>query len=178
MNDVLAYIDQHHDLVTAAMAVLAVIVSFISVILTTWTLYIQRLHDRKSVQPIGHISVGDYENDIFVKIRNDGIGPMIISRVSVKHSKGAAKNALIHFMPDDISWNTFVDDVTGRAISPAGHITLLQLQEGLNDAAFIVSKRKVRQALSELVIECEYTNIYGEKMPLATRKLSWFGRLL
>ncbi len=60
----------------------ALFVATISIILTVVTIKMQRTRNRKSVLPIGHITVGDYENQIFVWLRNDGVGPMIIEKES------------------------------------------------------------------------------------------------
>lgn len=173
----LAYLDKHHDLVTAGMAILAVFVSSLSVILAVCNMVIQRSHNRKSVLPIGHISVGDYENDIFVRLRNDGIGPMIIERLSVSQPTSSdTKDALIHCMPDGILWSTFVEDVSGRAISAKEYITLVQLEGETKDPRFAKTKQNVRKTLSGLTVKVEYKNIYGERMSPAIRNLSWFGR--
>ena len=80
---VVAYLDKHHDVVTAGTAILALLVSLISIFFTAGSMAMQRLHNRKSVLPLGHITVGDYEDDIFVRLRNDGISPMVIEKMFV-----------------------------------------------------------------------------------------------
>lgn len=174
---VIAYLDKRHDVVTAGAAVLALLVSLISILFTVGSMAMQRGHNRKSVLPIGHISVGDYEDDIFVRLRNDGIGPMIVDKVSV-NTKGndEPQDALIDCLPDGITWSTFVANISGRAISPEQYVTLVRLQGDSDDPEFSKVKQSVRRALSVLTVTVEYKNIYDERMLPARRDLSWFGR--
>jgi hypothetical protein len=171
-------------LITIWTAIAALFVSFLSIILTSLSLWMQRIHNRKTVLPIGHITVGDYENDIFVRLCNDGVGPIIIEdvvafRESDKSDKTISKNAIIDFMPDlpgDHAWTTFVRDIKGRALSPQQHITLIELEGVPSHEDFESAKRIVRRKLSTLRVVVTYRNIYNERMPLIVRRLDWFGR--
>jgi hypothetical protein len=167
--------------VTAWTAIAALFVSLLSIILTCLSLWMQRTHNRKAVLPIGHIVVGDYEDDIFVRLRNDGVGPLILENVTVfrNGSRKNTKTALIDFMPElpgGYAWTTFVRGVNGRALSPDGQITLIELKGEPSYEDFDSSKVIVRRELSTLCIEISYRNIYGDKMPIISRRLDWFGR--
>ena len=181
MKEILKFLASNKDLVTAWTAIAALFVSLLSIILTSLNLWMQRTHNRKAVLPIGHITVGDYENDIFVRLRNDGVGPLLIESATIfrVEKEQESKSAIIDFMPDlpgDYAWSTFVRDINGRAISSGDQITLISLkgQPGLED--FDASKEIVRRELSKLNVRISYKNIYDEKMPVAFRKLDWFGR--
>lgn len=183
MKGILSDLAANHDLVTAGTAVAALIVSLISIILTVVTIAMQRTHSRKSMMPIGQITVGDYENQISVRLRNDGAGPMIVEKVTVTRSDGhgAATLALIEFMPKlpkAYSWTSFVRDITDRPISPEKDVTLILLEGDPADEKFVRARQSVRKALSELNIKVEYKNIYGEKMSPVIRNLDWFARTL
>lgn len=65
------------DQVNAIVAICALLISFISIILTVWTLWLQRRHNFLSVTPIVSIPINDYENNIAVKVKNTGVGPLI-----------------------------------------------------------------------------------------------------
>jgi hypothetical protein len=182
MNDLISFLVTNDKLVTQWTAISALVVSFLSLISTIANFAMQRRHNRKSVQPIGHISVGDYENKIFVRLRNDGIGPMIVKAVKVRDADtGEVKTSIFDFLPDlpdDYRWSTFVRDMTNRAISANDHLTLVLLEGSDQDESFVTSRQLARRIISKLTIEVTYENIYGEKMAPALRKLDWFGRLL
>ncbi|MGQ0684702.1 hypothetical protein [Bradyrhizobium sp.] len=177
-----SFLSTHEKLVTAWTAIAALIVSFLALLATIANSVMQRRHNRKSVHPIGHISVGDYENQLFVRIRNDGIGPMIVKKVTVRNQEnGETKGSIIDFMTDlpfDYQWTTFVGDITDRAISANDHLTLILLEGDVQDDRFLSSRHLVRQLVSKLSIQVKYENIYGERMAPASRNLDWFGRLL
>jgi hypothetical protein len=180
MSNSLLDLSMHPEIVTAWAAVAAISISLVSIILTVVTIAMQRAHNRKSVLPIGRITVGDYENRISVKLGNDGVGPMIIQDVVVTE-KGRTGSALIDFMPtvpDSHTWTTFVRDISDRAIPPQKEITLILLEGDPDDKGFIRVRQAVRKALSALVIAVEYRSIYDEQMPTTRRSLEWFGRTL
>lgn len=181
MNNVLSSLTANHDFVTAWTAIAALLVSIISIGFTIVTIAMQRTHNRKSVVPIGHITVGDYDDRIFVRLRNDGVGPLIIEKLAVtnKNSLDKPRSALIDCMPDTpegYPWTTFVEDVSGRAISPEKELTLILFEGNSSDRKFVRIRRSIREALSSLTIKVDYRNVYGELMPSAARNLDWFAR--
>src|ERR1700683_2438440 len=83
MQDFISFLTANHDLVAAITAVAALLVSTVSIILAIFNMTTQRTHNRKSLMPIAHVRLGDYENRIFVRLHNDGVGPMLIDRIVV-----------------------------------------------------------------------------------------------
>ena len=73
MQEFISILSANDKLVTSWTAILAVFISLISIIITVVNVAMQRAHNRKSVLPIGSLSLGDYENQIFVRLRNDGV---------------------------------------------------------------------------------------------------------
>ena len=179
MKDIFDFLATKHDLIAAITAVAALFVSAVSIVLAIFNMTTQRTHNRKSLMPIAHVRLGDYENRIFVRLHNDGIGPMVISRVTVSKpgSKAKKQASLIAFMPDlpaGILWTTSVADLAGWALAADKDITLLMLEGDPADPKFVSARQSVRHALSELKIEVRYRDIYGAKMPRAVRDLQWF----
>lgn len=137
----LEYLEKHHDLVTAATALAALVVSLMSIVLTVWNMIAQRSHNRKSVLPIGQLTEGDYEDRIFVGVRNSGIGPMLIDKILVKKQGANAETrlAIIDFMPplpDGILWSTFMTDMSGSAVPADKERTLISLEGDPRDEKF------------------------------------------
>lgn len=166
---------------SAAAAFLALFVSAISVGISVWAVNSQRRHNELSVRPLAEIMVGDYEHSLRVKLRNNGIGPMIVTAVTVSDGTNA-KPSLIDWMPDDLpnerDWNDFVDDIRGRTLAPGGEIVLLELTEYEKEVGFASCRDMVRAALAPLSLNVEYTNIYNTVMEPKRRDLDWFGRTL
>ncbi len=180
MDDLVAFLTAKHDLVAAVTAVAALIVSTISIILAIFNMATQRTHNRKSLMPIAHVRLGDYENRIFVQLHNDGIGPMLIDNIVVGKSRGWSKKqasfmGFVPALPPGILWTTFVTDLSGRALSAGKDIVILLLEGDPSDQNFLAARQSVRQALADLRIVVRYRDIYGHKMPPGKRDLDWFG---
>jgi hypothetical protein len=179
MQELFSYLTANHDLVAAATAVAALVVSTISIILAIFNMTTQRTHNRKSLMPIGHVRLGDFDNRIFVELHNDGIGPMLIEHMVVSKNRGWSKKqasftGLVPALPPGIHWSTFVTDVSGRALSAGKNIVILMLEGDSTDEGFLAARQSVRQALADLRIVVRYRDIYGHKMPPAKRDLNWF----
>jgi hypothetical protein len=183
MHDMISFLSTNDKLVTAWTAIAALFVSIISIVVAVVNMTMQRAHNRKGVLPIGHISVADYENQLSVRLRNDGVGPMVVKKATVMKGGDSqqTKLAIIEFMPElpnGILWSIFVGDISGRAVSAEDKIILISLEGDQEDAGFIAARRMIREALSDLTIKVEYENIYGERMPPVSRRLDWFARHL
>jgi hypothetical protein len=181
MNDLFQWMETNKDLITSWTAILAVLASAASFIIAAVSMRVQRIHNRESVLPIGNVGAGDYENEIFVRIWNYGVGPMIIKKVVVER-KGDVEQprpAIVDFMPKlpgNYLWSTFVRDISDRAIPATDHISLISLEGDEGNRDFVAARETVRKALSGLTVKVEYEDVYGENMPPAVRSLEWFGR--
>ena len=183
MQQIFDFLLANEKIATALTAIAALFVSLLSMLLACMNLWMQRTHNRKSVLPVGHITVGDYEDEISVRLCNDGVGPLIVDKVSVfqNDEERDSKTSIIEFMPalpGDYAWATFAREIKGRAISPAEEITLISLKGFPEQEDFEVSKVIVRRILSTMTVKIECKNIYDEKMPTVSRNLPWFGRTL
>jgi hypothetical protein len=179
MDDLVSFLTANHDLVAAITAVAALVVSTISIFLAIFNMTTQRTHNRKSLMPIAHVRLGDYENRLFVELHNDGIGPMLIDTIAVSKSRGWSKkhasfSGLVPALPPGILWSTFVTDLSGRALSAGKDIVILLLEGDASDQNFLAARQSVRKALADLQIVVKYCDIYGQKMPPAKRNLDWF----
>lgn len=166
---------------SAVLAGVACILSFISLYVARAALRHQREHNRLSVRPLAYIMIGDYENQLFVKLRNNGTGPMIVKSLSIIGAQNEAE-PLINAMPDlhpKVSWTNFVEECSGRSIPPGGELVLLDLssESSSSPGQFRLSRDKVRLALGKLEVRAEYTDIYGTKLPASSRSLKWFHRM-
>ena len=152
----------------------AVFTSFVSIIIGVVALYIQRSHNKKSVLPIGNISVADYEDCLRIRIANNGVGPLIIKSCKTKKDN-ISKPYPIDWMPSDIIWKTFSKNLENRAILPGRYITLLEFTVNLENTDEIKKRDLIRSILKDLEIEITYSDVYERNFKIS-RKLNWFER--
>ncbi|MGE0674102.1 MAG: hypothetical protein AB7O64_13695 [Methylibium sp.] len=165
---------------SAVLAAAACLISLVSLYVSHRTAKHQETHDRMSVRPLVYIGVGDYENRIYVKIQNNGVGPLILKRITIDGASEPDK-PLIHAMPKlppMAAWTNFVEDISSRSVPPGGEVFLVDLEESssVSRAYFTLARDSVRVTLGTLTIKVEYTDIYEQHLPVAVRKLSWFHR--
>lgn len=165
---------------SAVMAAVACFISLISLYVSHATLKHQRKHNVLSVRPIAFLSLGDYEDSVYVKLQNNGTGPLIIKRLVVVGAQDP--NApLIDAMPQLLpkaTWSGFVGSIEDRSITPGGELKLIDLSSTSPNGHFLLSRDQVREALGKLELVVEFTDIYGSKLPRYSRSLKWFHRLL
>lgn len=184
---ILEYLKQHHDLANAiaalaaaGVALLALVVSVVSMYFTWRSLKHQQTHNRLSVRPLPYITVGDYENSVYVKIRNNGTGPLIVRCLTVSGASNPSA-PLVENMPallPGVVWTNFVGATEGRSIAVGGEMVLLDLSAERPNSDFQRSRDGVRKALGVLSLSLQYTDIYGSSLPLCSRDLTWFHRTL
>ncbi len=164
------------------LSVVSLLIAVISLFIALKTLLIQKRHNIKSIRPIIDILVGDYEDDIYVKLRNNGMGPAVIDELLCEYSGSMPMlkmktTSLIEILknPGTSSstvevFTTFVEDVKGRTLPPNGEIVLVQLKNGnLSDNVAL------RLVLKDVDIQVKYRDIYDQTFQ-GERKLSFFGR--
>lgn len=163
-------LDNWTTILTAITAVMAIVISII-------TYRSQVKHNKNSVKPILNISVGDYVNEIFIKVKNKGVGPATITSCNCIQSADAQvrkEPAVINYFNDlHFTWETFANDITNLSIAPGGEMVLLRAC-----SEEIGSMNTIRKRLRDIEIQIEYVDIYNKKMPVAKKQLTWFGRTL
>src|SRR5580704_2616478 len=115
MNSAFQWMATNKDLITSWTAILAVFASAASFAIAALSMRMQRSHNRKSVLPMGSVTVGDYENQLFVRVWNYGVGPMIIEKLVIEQDGADQQvSGLIDLMPKlpgKCLWSTFVRDI-------------------------------------------------------------------
>lgn len=181
MEAFLTWVEGNDNLILALTAILALAISGLSIFLTWKTLRAQKAHNRISVKPIGEVGVGDYEDNIFVSLRNVGLGPLIIKKVSVFDGTNSIDKPLIEFMPelrDDCAWEDFRANVSERALLAGSELILIKLSGTTSDSIYVWNRDNVRKELAKLSIVFEYTDMYETKSVVEIQDLLWFERNL
>lgn len=146
------------------------------------TLSMQREHNFKSVTPILYIQTLDHDEEVSVKLYNNGVGPLLITNIII--TNGIESNHdLISWMPyhpKRISyWTTFIKGFGAMSIYPGGFISFLLLENADPDLPdFVLYRQEARRHLAKLKITVEYKDIYNRPMQPHSGDLRWFGRTL
>jgi hypothetical protein len=159
-------------------AALAFVISAISLYVSIKALRHQQKHNILSVKPIPEVTVASYENSLRIKLRNNGTGPLMIKRFFVKKN-GEERPSIIKWMeglPNGRLWTHFASDINGRSILPGKIIPLLELTEYENEKDFNQSRDACRKWLRELECFVCYSDVYGSRFEIYTKKLTWFGK--
>lgn len=160
-------------------AVVALLVSLLSIYLTWASLHVQRRHNRLSVKPIPFCKPRDHLEEINVIISNNGTGPLLIKSVSIDDGI-TSKRDLISWIPRSpagINRPKFVSIYSRWSIPANGSIILFELRGNSSNADFVQYRENVRQVLSKLFVSIEYTDIYNSKFDTFRDDLSFFARV-
>ena len=127
-------------------------------------------HNKNSVRPVSSIRLDDYENELAVKIKNAGTGPLIIKKLIFKN-KDCTSNSLISLIPlIEQNWDTFIEETENWTISVNEELVLIRLYPENNEIL-----TQIRISLSQITVYLEYTDIYNTKFT-DERSLHYFGR--
>lgn len=174
--DICKFFADNKDIITIWIAIFALVATSTTSVVNVINMNRQRVHYRKSLRPIASISIGDYENTLFVTLQNDGPGVMIVSNIEVlKSGTDEKKSALKKFMPLGLTWDTYVNDIRERAFASGKDIQLVSISQEHNNKSWPNVRDSVRASLAPLSVKVEYRSIYDEVF-CVTRSLDWFGR--
>lgn len=151
-------------------------ISAVALIVSCFTWWTQKKHNKLSVLPLPEVVLGDYENRISVTLRNNGAGPLIIKKLTVSDANSESQSFISHLTDFNIVWSNFVDLVDGRAILPGKDIELIETNGNETNIGFVTTRDKLRRKLKDLEVKIVYTNVYGDCFPEYSKKLTWFGR--
>jgi hypothetical protein len=152
----------------------AIIISLFALVATFYQLYLQRIHNEKSLKPLLQIDFNDRNGLLFVRITNNGVGPVIIESLEFRkgqHSYSYIKDCL---EIDPRTYNHLDIDVTNKkVIQPTGFIEVFsKLFDEITPATEISHFRK---QLSPLVLKVKGEDIYNNKI-VVEKSLKWFAR--
>jgi hypothetical protein len=172
LQGVLRYIQDNADTIIALCALL---VSVASILIGYFSLKLQHKHNRLSVRPIGKIHFVTTNDSIKIEIRNDGVGPMLCSNLSVYDNKFNIKN---NNLRDAISILQEKKDWLKVSTSPQFTIgageqkSLLEISTNHMSSEFQDYHAQILTALRKITLELEYSDIYGQYIGTLRRK-SW-----
>lgn len=190
MEEIIAHVVQPTNWIDIGTSIFSLVLSVVAIIISINTYRSQKEHNKNSVRPILNIVLGDYEDDLYVRVENNGVGPAIVSSINCTCScfrELMSANSLVDLIPYEAtvqgknggananmhSFTDFVEDITGRTIPPGGSITLLQIENPKREQLLAF-----RNFLQECSVEIGYTDIYSSNPWECKRSLDFFGRTL
>lgn len=152
--------------------IISVIVSVLALLITLGQWHLQRVHNEKSVKPLGQIDLWDRQNLIYVYIRNNGLGPLIIDRLTFSKSDNIYSSIEDCLDLDSKSYmHVFVDDSVKRVVLPNAHFVVFEASFEGHESEM----NHVRQQLSPITLKVEGRDIYDNKIVIK-RGFQWFSR--
>ena len=150
--------------------------------IATQTLSIQREHNVKSVTPILLVNILSHDEEVSVKLTNNGIGPLIITNLIVSNGFENHYN-LIHWMPlhpkGITYWTTYKGGANGLSIPNGKSIPLLFLgNDDENFPDYVLYRAFVRRNLSKLTMIVQGEDIYNNPIPTQNIDLKWFSSFI
>jgi hypothetical protein len=171
------YLMTNPEVAVAAAAVFSSFTAVVALAVSTIALVIQRKHNRLSVRPIAYFVFGNYEDDLYVKLKNYGSGPLCVEKLIVLSTKGAENETLIdavsHALPK-ITWRDFVESIVGRTIPSGEEIVLLRYCPQEDNQEDLEARSTLREILSAMTLLVEYSDIYDKRQPPTQRSLDFF----
>ena len=164
----------------AIVAILALLTSVVSTIISFYTFKLQRTHNIKSVAPIVHVGQSDYENVLFVTIVNLGSGLAMIKKMYVRNKTDQIKNCIYDWLPKKLGngtnykeyWTAYKNFV----IQPGQTIKLIEIPIDTKKSEQIEVREKIRAILRQLTVCVTYEDIYENEMPKKEMELYHFSR--
>ena len=190
LKEIIIHVSQPANFLDAIFSIGTIVLSVVAIIISIITFRSQKKHNKNSVRPILNIVFGDYENDIYIRVDNYGVGPAIIKGVECTYcteNGKVAKKSVVELIPSWILtqknpecfsermcyFTDFVKDITGKTIAPEHGIVLIKQKNPDPDKAMAL-----RNFLKDISIKVFYTDIYDSKPWPCERSCDFFGRTL
>lgn len=153
---------------------LSLIISFLALLATFYQAHLQRVHNQKSVKPLAEINLRDRDGEMFVRIANNGVGPLIVDKVVF--TKGDKQYEHIQDCLDidpKAYFHVEVDDTNKKVIIAGGFLELFSNE--LNPKESAEKIEMYQKQLSVLHLKVHGHDIYGNKITVE-KSMSWFAR--
>ncbi|MFS4492196.1 hypothetical protein [Maribacter sp. 2308TA10-17] len=162
-------------------ALLALIVSISSTAIAYYTFKLQRTHNIKSVKPILHIGQWDYENRIYVTLKNVGYGIAVIKKMNIYDVKGESKTCIYDWLPNslpgDMNYKEYWTPYAEFVVQAGETIKLIEIPIDTSKSKQIKTREKLRKMLGQLTVEVTCKDVYENEMPIKRLQLTHFLRL-
>lgn len=150
--------------------------SILALLATFYQAYLQRRHNEKSIKPLLQIDLMDNNGVLFVHVQNNGVGPMVVDKLSFTKADQSYTRIEDCISIDPKSYNHIeITDTNKKIIIPGQFLEVFAKQFDPKDDQATVDS--FRRELSGILFRVDGHDIYDNKV--ATEKsLKWFARHL
>ncbi|WP_227687082.1 hypothetical protein [Spirosoma arboris] len=153
---------------------MTVVISVLALIGLFWQVYLQRTHNEKSLKPLGQIDLEDRQGHIYVRVTNNGLGPMIIDRLIFQKDDKAYTSIEDCLELDSRSYTRIsVNESVRKVILPTSFLTIFDASLAPQESEEALNR--VRDQLNPITLKVEFHDIYDNKMAVE-RGFQWFSR--
>jgi hypothetical protein len=153
---------------------MTVLISVLALVGLFCQVYLQRTHNEKSLKPLGQIDFRDRQDQLYVRVSNNGVGPMIVDRLCfIKDGKFYATiDECLELKRRSYSRLDGHESVR-KVILPNSSLTIFEtrFEEQEGEAAI----DQARKQLAPISLKVEFRDIYDNKMSIE-RGFQWFAR--
>lgn len=149
-------------IIDACLTIVSIILSCIAIVFTKRSLDIQREHNQKSVRPIAGYILDHKPQQLQVILRNDGIGPMIITNIIINVSEESHDN-FQDYIPEKLRKSLFfnytiISDITSLVAGDEKILLTINKKDKCDEEYQQILKRLLSTSLS-----IKYLDIYGNE---------------
>ena len=174
------FVSNYETTIVAASSFFAALTAIVSIALTVLSVRAQAKHNRISIKPVGIFPIADYENEITLKLRNNGLGPLLVKDFEITSAgKVLETKNLVELMPklpQGIYWDTFSRISPGQVVSSQGERVILSLTLEPEEQLALAHANDVRRRLGGLTLKCRYSDLYEKEVQTIESDLTWFLR--
>ena len=153
---------------------MATVISLLALLATFYQLYLQRVHNEKSLKPLVQIDLMDRGKLLYVRIQNNGVGPLIVEKLTfLKNGKSYSNlEDCLELSPRSYQHLSIIESV--KKVLVAGsylEVFSKQFEESSTDEELDSTRRQ----LAALTLRMDGLDIYNNKVTVE-RDLRWFMR--
>ncbi|OOQ57507.1 hypothetical protein BC343_14735 [Mucilaginibacter pedocola] len=153
---------------------LTIILSVTAVLTTIYQAHIQRVHNVKSVTPLPQIDVVDKDRVLFIHVQNNGVGPMIVEKLTF-YKNGQEYNSIQDCLEIDPKSYDHIEirPTNQKIVIPGSYLDVFskEFDESYTDEQIVF----YRKELSLLHLKVEGRDVYDNRVVIE-RNLHWFAR--
>lgn len=155
---------------------MAITISVLALLATFYQLYLQRVHNEKSVRPLGQIDLIDTNHRLAVHVVNNGMGPMIVDRLTFFREGNSYSNIEECLKLDFRSYQRIpVNEASQKVVPPGNYLEVFVTEFEQNEQEFQMDN--ARKQLSPITVRAFCRDIYDNRFTFE-RNLEWFSRHL
>lgn len=152
---------------------MAITISVLALLATFYQLYLQRVHNEKSLKPLGQITLDDRSHTISVRLYNNGLGPLIVDRLTFVRGDNIYSSIKDCLDLDPKAYNhASMDDLVKRVILANSYLTVFEKSLESHTEA---EADHIRKQLAPITLKAEGRDIYDNKIVIE-RNFKWFAR--